>query len=88
MPEIDAERNLQPNRQCEIRRPSDAAVIVVGGQRLTKPAGYFFDVVWLPAEIARKGAKITDASGTEWLIAEVFGTRQMPKARVTFRAAP
>ena len=81
MPEVEPERNLEPHRQCEIRRPSPAETRTLGGMVIHKPAGYFFDIVWIPNDIARQGAKLVDDDGDEWVIAETFGSRPMPRSR-------
>lgn len=88
MPEVEPERNLKPHRQCEIRRPSPPGSINTGGGvTIAKPAGYYFDIVWIDNEIARVGAKLTDDRGNEWVIAETFGSRPMPRSRAGLRPA-
>lgn len=85
MPEVEPEKNLQPHRQCEIRRPSPPAVLQLGDLTLTKPAGYYFDIVWVECDMARTGARITDDAGTEWLVAETYGSKPMPRSGRHFR---
>jgi hypothetical protein len=87
MPEVEPDKNLEPHRQCEIRRPSPAAVLVLNGQTIAKPAGYYFDVVWIRSDLATKGARLTDDDGRVWVIAETFGSKPMPRGRVQLRKA-
>lgn len=85
MPEVEPEKNLEPHRQCEIRRPSPSATMNIGGMTLTKPAGYYFDIVWIRNDLAHKGARIADDDGHEWVIAETYGSRPMSRGRTHFK---
>lgn len=58
-------------RQCEIRRPSEK--------------GYYFDIVWIPIDLARKGKQIIDSNEEEWTIAETFGAKLMPTFRIKYK---
>lgn len=72
MPEVNVDdKNWEQYRQCEIRRPSEK--------------GYYFDVLWIKADIARKGNHIVDESGREWTIHETYGVRKMPGGRESFK---
>ena len=84
MPEVKPE-NLSPYRQCEIRRPSPVALVDIGDRVITKPAGYYFDVVWLDPDVAVRGNEVADDRGHTWTVAEVYGTRLMPRPRVAFK---
>lgn len=55
MPEVTPDKKPEPHRQCEIRRPSPAGVLTINGQTIHKPAGYYFDIVWIKNDIARMG---------------------------------
>ena len=70
MPEVVVDdRNWLLYRQCEIRRPS--------GRDATS---YFFHIVWIDADDAKKGATI-EGAGATWTIAEVWGVKKMPSPR-------
>lgn len=85
MPEVQPPKGLEPYRQCEIRRPSLARDIRVGDMVLHKPAGYFFDIVWLKIDISRVGREVTSAGGEVWTVAETYATKQMVGSRWAFR---
>lgn len=87
MPEIQPEKNQRPHRQCEIRRPSPPAVLNIGGTVIHKPAGYYFDVVWIDADIARIHTSIVDDRGRTWAIVETFGVKPMARSRQGFHKA-
>jgi hypothetical protein len=74
---------LEPYRQVEIRRPSEESYLEVLG--ITKPAGYYFDIVWLPVSQAVKGSIIRDEDDNEWTIAVLFGTMLRHAFRMSFR---
>lgn len=84
MPEIKPEKNLEMYRQCEIRRPSLASMLEIDGQGVSKPAGYYFDIVWIKNELVQKGKKISDGDN-EWIIAETYGSKLMGSSRGNFR---
>jgi hypothetical protein len=84
MPEVTPDKNLEVYRQCEIRRPSPPGTIDLGDRVIAKPAGYYFDVVWIKADLARVGAQVTDAAGRQWTIAETYGARPMAGGRWSF----
>ena len=52
--------------QCEIRRPS--------------ARGYYFDIVWIDAPLARRGNVLADARGN-WTVHEVHGRRNKGAGR-------
>jgi len=82
MPEIYIdEKTLKPYKQCEIRRPSPEKVLL----GIKWPAGYYFDIVWIEAALVRKGVQIVDADGNQWTIAEVYGLKDLPGARESFK---
>ncbi len=85
MPEVTPEKNLEIYRQCEIRRPSLASILEIDGQEISKPAGYYFDVVWIKNNIAQKNKKLEDGYGNEWIIAETYGTKPMAGSRGSFK---
>jgi hypothetical protein len=87
MPEVTPEKNLETYRQCEIRMPSLASVLEINGNQISKPAGYYFDVVWLKNDLAQKGRKIVDGKGNEWVIAELYGSKPMAGSRGGFKAS-
>ena len=71
MPEVNIDRtNWTTYKQCEVRRPS--------------PRGYFYDVVWIDAELARKNAQLRDSRGRQWYVAEVYGTKKLQGTREAF----
>lgn len=73
MPEVHVdERNFKLYKQCEIRRPSKM--------------GYYFDVLWIEADLARKGNLIEDVRG-QWTVHEVWGAKKMPAPRGNFKQA-
>jgi hypothetical protein len=79
MPEVNYDdSNWEMYKQCEIRMPST--------KKLGNGFGYYFDVIWIKADIARKGNKITDEDGYEWTIHEVYGAKKMPGGRKDFKA--
>ncbi len=59
---------------------------MLNGQEIAKPAGYYFDIVWIRNDIARTGRMVADGSGEVWTIAETFGARPMASGRWAFRA--
>ena len=72
MPEVNVDdSNWEVYRQCEIRRPSEK--------------GYYFDIIWIKADIARKGAKVLDEESNEWTIHETYGAKKMPGSRIDFK---
>lgn len=74
VPEIFVDtRNFESHKQCEIRRPSER--------------GYFFDIVWIRASLARKSNILTDESGNNWIVHEIWGTKKLPTARMALRQA-
>lgn len=85
MPEVQPEKNLEMYRQCEIRRPSSPAIITVGDVLLTKPPGYYFDIVWIKIASARIGVTLTDESGNNWTVHETFGAQLKARGRTTYR---
>lgn len=87
MPEVTPEKNLETYRQCEIRMPSQASMLEINGVYISKPAGYYFDVVWLKNDLAKKNRKIVDDIGNEWTIYELYGVKEMSGSRGGFKAA-
>ncbi len=85
MPEVTPALNLELHRQCEVRRPSPAAALTIDGRIVHKPAGYYFDVVWIKNDIARTGRQVTSADGEVWTIAETWGAKPMAGTRWSFR---
>lgn len=85
MPEVTPPKNLELYRQCEVRRPSLAATLIINGQEMHKPAGYYFDVVWIRNDIARPGRQVIDGNGQLWVIAEAYGAKPMAGNRWEFR---
>lgn len=93
MPEVNVDdRNFELYKQCEIRRPSPATILngewIVGGQTfhtLHKPAGYYFDIVWVKSDLARKDNNLQDGRGNKWTIHEVYGAKKMPGGRENFK---
>lgn len=72
MPEVNVDdKNFELYKQCEIRRPSEK--------------GYYFDVIWIKADLARKGNTIRDGKGNQWSVHEVYGAKKMPGGRVDFK---
>lgn len=72
MPEVYIDdKNFELYKQCEIRRPSEK--------------GYYFDVIWIKAALARKGSYIKDHNDNRWVIHEVYGSKKMPGGRVDFK---
>lgn len=84
MPEVTPEKNLEMYRQCEIRRPSLSAILNINGRNITKPAGYYFDIVWIKNGLAQKDKKLRDSNNNEWIIAEVYGPKLMASFREKF----
>lgn len=70
---------FEPHKQCEIRRPSPEAVLTIEDQEINKPAGYYFDIVWIEADLARKNNKLQDREGNIWTVYEVHGSKRMPR---------
>lgn len=67
-------------KQCEIRRdPTPGNIVVIDLQEKEPP--YSYDIVWIKADIAKKGAQFQDSKGRVWTIYEVYGTRRMPFGR-------
>lgn len=85
MPEVTPEKNLEMYRQCEIRRPSPPALLDINGQIISKPAGYYFDIVWIKNDVAQNGKKVIDSKGNEWTIAELYGSKPMKSPRESFK---
>lgn len=72
MPEVNIDdRNFELYKQCEIRRPSEK--------------GYYFDIIWIKADLSRKGNTIQDEKRNEWVVHEVFGAKKMPGGRGNFK---
>jgi hypothetical protein len=72
MPEINVDdRNFELYKQCEIRRPSEK--------------GYYFDVIWIKSDLARKGNTIQDSDDNNWSVHEVYGSKKMPGGRAEFK---
>lgn len=70
MPEIFVDdSNFKSYKQCEIRQAT--------------PRGYFFDILWIPVALAKKGNLIRDNRGV-WTVHEVHGTKKMPSPRGGF----
>lgn len=70
MPEVFVdEKNFKTFKQCEIRQAT--------------PRGYFFDILWIEAHMAKKGNLIRDHRG-RWTVHEVHGTKKMPSPRGDF----
>lgn len=63
-----------PYKQCEVRRPSER--------------GYYFDIVWIKPDLAKRGNTLVSGRGDIWTIHEVFGTRNMPGSKETFKQNP
>ncbi len=79
MPEINVdESKFELYKQCEIRRPSPRVAL----------NGYFYDIVWIKADLARKGARLVGAHGHVWYVHEVFGSKRMPGSREGFQGSP
>lgn len=87
MPEVQPDKNLRLHRQCEIRRPSLPDTLVIDGVHIRKAAGYYYDVVWIDADLARLGERLLDDQGREWVIAQVFGSKGMARSRYGFHKA-
>lgn len=87
MPEVAPEKNLEPYKQCEIRRPSPPRTLKIDGKDIYFAGGYYYDIVWIKEDLAQRGRKIADGEGNEWLIAEVFGLKQMSRTRGNFKAS-
>lgn len=86
MPEINVDdKNFELYKQCEIRRPSIASVLHIDDQAIHKPAGYYFDIIWVKADLARKGNGLQDAKGNTWTVHEVYGAKKMPGGREDFK---
>lgn len=83
--DVPVEKDLEPHKQCEIRRPSPPSILSIGGQLVHKAAGHYFDIVWIKAVIATKGARLADDDGNVWTLAEVFGTKPMHGSRSKLR---
>jgi hypothetical protein len=82
MPEVFVDdTNFELYRQCEIRRPSEEKILL--GMRF--PAGYYFDIIWIKSDIAKKNNVIVDEHGNTWTIAEVYGAKKMPSQRIGFK---
>lgn len=78
MPEIFIDdKNFELYKQCEIRRPS--------GKPFTTWPGYYYDILWIKADLARKGNIIKDERGDDYTIHEVYGSKRMPGSRGSFK---
>lgn len=88
MPEVNIDdSNFELYKQCEIRRPSPEAVLIIDDQEIHKPAGYYFDVLWIEADLAKKGNNIQDKRGNKWKVHEVYGSKMMAGGRESFKQA-
>lgn len=86
MPEVNVdEKNFELYKQCEIRRPSPDGVIKLGEEVISKPAGYYFDIVWIEADLARKNNLLQDKRGNRWTVHEVHGSKMMASGRESFK---
>ena len=86
MPEINIDaRNFESYKQCEIRRPSSASVLHLGDRLVNKSAGYYFDIIWIKADLARKGNNLQDGKNNIWAVHEIYGTKRMPGGRENFK---
>lgn len=85
MPEVTPAKNLEMYRQCEIRRPSLPATMIINDQKISKSEGYYFDIVWIKNGLVQKGSKIIDGDNNEWIVAELFGSKPMGGSRGNFK---
>jgi hypothetical protein len=81
MPEVAPLNNLEPYRQCGIRRPSPPRGLLIDGRMIHFLGGYYFDVVWVRNDIARAGREVTAADGQVWTITEIYGVKPMARSR-------
>lgn len=86
MPEINVDTsNFELHKQCEIRRPSAEDILIIGDQEIHKSVGYYFDVVWIEADLARKNNNLQDGKGNVWRVHDVYGSKMMARGRVSFK---